>query len=80
MSQTGNNSSSVSWTGVQAYTLAVVCLLLGMAGGWLIRGSQSPASARPRLRSRPQPPRVRAVCNGWRRECPTHSRPNEENG
>jgi cytochrome c-type biogenesis protein CcmH/NrfG len=45
MSQTGNNSSSVSWTGVQAYTLAVVCLLLGMAGGWLIRGSQSPASA-----------------------------------
>jgi tetratricopeptide (TPR) repeat protein len=30
---------------VQAYTLAVVCLLLGMAGGWLIRGSQSPAAA-----------------------------------
>ena len=40
-----NNSSSVKWTGVQAYTLAVVCLLLGMAGGWLIRGSQSPAAA-----------------------------------
>ncbi len=33
------------WTGVQAYTLAVVCLLLGVAGGWLIRGSQTPASA-----------------------------------
>ena len=45
MSQTGNNSSNVNWTGVQAYTLAVVCLLLGMAGGWLIRGSQSPATA-----------------------------------
>jgi cytochrome c-type biogenesis protein CcmH/NrfG len=35
-------SSSTSWTAVQAYTLAVVCLLLGMAGGWLIRGSESP--------------------------------------
>ena len=45
MSDTGNNSSSVVWTGVQAYTLAVVCLLLGVAGGWLIRGSQSPAAA-----------------------------------
>ena len=45
MSETKNNSSSVNWTGVQAYTLAVVCLLLGMAGGWLIRGSQqSPAA------------------------------------
>jgi len=40
-----NSSSSVAWTSVQAYTLAVVCLLLGMAGGWLIRGSQSPATA-----------------------------------
>ena len=45
MSEIKSNSSSVNWTGVQAYTLAVVCLLLGMAGGWLIRGSQSPATA-----------------------------------
>ena len=44
MSDTKNNSSTVNWTGVQAYTLAVVCLLLGMAGGWLIRGSQSPSA------------------------------------
>ena len=29
---------------MQAYTLAVVCLLAGMAGGWFIRGSQSPSS------------------------------------
>lgn len=42
MAETTNTSSSMSWTGVQAYTLAVVCLLLGMAGGWLIRGSQTP--------------------------------------
>lgn len=45
MPQTDNTSSSTNWTSVQAYTLAVVCLLLGMAGGWLIRGSQSPAAA-----------------------------------
>ena len=45
MSDTRSTSSSMNWTGVQAYTLAVVCLLLGMAGGWLIRGSQSPATA-----------------------------------
>ncbi|MGA9642257.1 MAG: tetratricopeptide repeat protein [Terriglobales bacterium] len=44
MSDTKTNSSGVQWTGVQAYTLAVVCLLLGMAGGWLIRGSQSPTA------------------------------------
>lgn len=45
MSETRSNSSTTNWTGVQAYTLAVVCLLLGMAGGWLIRGSQSPTAA-----------------------------------
>jgi cytochrome c-type biogenesis protein CcmH/NrfG len=30
---------------VQAYTLAVICLLVGIAGGWFIHGSQSPATA-----------------------------------
>lgn len=43
MSQNKNTASSTNWTGVQAYTLAVVCLLLGTAAGWFIRGSQSPA-------------------------------------
>jgi len=62
-----NNSSSVKWTGVQAYTLAVVCLLLGMAGGWLIRGSQSPAASRPR--------RIRSRSHGRRHERTAHSRP-----
>src|SRR5512138_2268755 len=41
MSQQSNDR----WTSVQAYTLAVVCLLMGIAGGWFIRGSQVPASA-----------------------------------
>ena len=35
--------TSNDWTSVQAYTLAVVCLLIGIAAGWFFRGSQSPA-------------------------------------
>lgn len=31
------------WTSVQAYTMAVICLLLGVTGGYLFRGSGSPA-------------------------------------
>jgi len=41
MSQNRNSSSTEQWTSVQAYTLAVVCLLFGIAGGWFIRGSQA---------------------------------------
>ncbi len=36
-----NKKQATSWTGAQAYSLAIVCLLLGVAGGWLVRGSQS---------------------------------------
>jgi len=43
MSQNRNESSTEQWTSVQAYTLAVLCLLLGIAGGWFIRGSQASA-------------------------------------
>ena len=39
-----SENKSAIWTDVQAYTLAVICLLLGVAGGWLMRGSQSPAA------------------------------------
>ncbi len=40
-----NRSGSIEqWTSVQAYVLAVICLLVGIAGGWFIRGSQSPAT------------------------------------
>ncbi|MBZ5599387.1 MAG: tetratricopeptide repeat protein [Acidobacteriia bacterium] len=42
MSDTRNTSPE--WTSMQAYTLAVICLLIGVAGGWLFRGSQSPAA------------------------------------
>lgn len=42
---TSSSISIAQWTSVQAYTLAVICLLVGIAGGWFIRGSQSPAVA-----------------------------------
>ncbi len=45
MSDTGRATSVEQWTSVQAYVLAVICLLVGIAGGWFIRGSQSPAEA-----------------------------------
>ena len=41
---TDSNKSSDRWTSVQAYTLSVICLLIGIAGGWFIRGSQAPAA------------------------------------
>ena len=34
-------SSTEPWTSVQAYVLAVICLLVGIAAGWFIRGSQA---------------------------------------
>jgi len=44
MPDINNTSVSPKWTTLQAYTLAVLCLLAGIAGGWLLRGSQSPAA------------------------------------
>jgi cytochrome c-type biogenesis protein CcmH/NrfG len=46
-------STIEQWTSVQAYVLAVICLLVGIAGGWFIRGSQSPASAAPETENAP---------------------------
>ena len=45
MTDTNRATSFEQWTSVQAYTLAVICLLVGIAGGWFIRGSKSPAAA-----------------------------------
>ena len=36
-------TSSVGWQARQVYTLSVVCLLIGLAVGYLFRGSQAPA-------------------------------------
>lgn len=40
-------ASAGAWTGTQAYLLAAFCLLLGVALGYLFRGSASPASVSP---------------------------------
>ena len=45
MSKIENTSSATQWTSVQAYALSVICLLIGLAGGWFIRGSQSSTAA-----------------------------------
>jgi len=42
---TNGQPTPTQWTSVQAYTLAVICLLLGVACGWLIRSSGSAPSA-----------------------------------
>ena len=45
-----------NWTGTQAYMLAVCCLLLGVALGYLFRGTASPAQpSSPAIANLPQP-------------------------
>jgi cytochrome c-type biogenesis protein CcmH/NrfG len=44
MTGTHRTTPNEQWTTVQAYVLAVICLLVGIAAGWFIRGS-SPAAA-----------------------------------
>jgi tetratricopeptide (TPR) repeat protein len=55
MTDTNRATSIEQWTSVQAYVLAVICLLVGIAGGWFIRGSQSPAAAPAETASAPAP-------------------------
>jgi cytochrome c-type biogenesis protein CcmH/NrfG len=38
-------SANVSWTSAQAYTMAIICLLIGGGLGWFLRGSLSPEAA-----------------------------------
>ena len=45
MSKVENKSANSQWTSVQAYALSVICLLVGLAGGWFIRGSQGSSAA-----------------------------------
>jgi tetratricopeptide (TPR) repeat protein len=64
MSENKRNTSSTSWTDVQAYTLAVICLLLGVTGGWLLRGSQSPSASPAAAASAPAPNGMAGAMNG----------------
>lgn len=37
-------NAGANWTGTQAYVLAVICLVVGVAIGYLVRGSASPVA------------------------------------
>lgn len=45
MADEKKTNSLDQWSSVQVYTLAVICLVIGIAGGWFIRGSQAPGAA-----------------------------------
>lgn len=62
MTQT-NNTAFTQWTGTQTTILAIVCLVVGIAGGWAIHATQSPAAQTPAANgttqaanAAPQPP------------------------
>jgi tetratricopeptide (TPR) repeat protein len=44
MTNLAKNSLREVWTSTQVYTLAAVCLVIGIASGWLVRGSQPGAT------------------------------------
>lgn len=55
MAETLKTTSSDSWSGGQTVALVVVCLLVGIAGGWLFRKSIA-SHAAPEAVSAPAPP------------------------
>jgi len=40
-----SGQGGTNWTSSQAYTMAVLCLLVGLAAGYLVRGSSAPSVA-----------------------------------
>jgi cytochrome c-type biogenesis protein CcmH/NrfG len=40
-----NSNTAGSWTSTQAYIMAIVCLLIGIAVGYFVRGSAAPAGS-----------------------------------
>jgi len=55
MRDTNRTTSIEQWTTVQAYALAVICLLVGIAAGWFIRAlrAQRQPPLKPQARRRP---------------------------
>lgn len=53
MENTQKTPTSSNWTGTQAYVLAVICLVVGVALGYLVRGSASPTTAVPQASAAP---------------------------
>ncbi len=65
MAKTSNRSEQTqpTWTGTQAYVLAVFCLVLGVAFGYLFRASASPETATTAAAS-PSPSTPPGMSNG----------------
>jgi cytochrome c-type biogenesis protein CcmH/NrfG len=51
MEQNQGSNTGGSWTGTQAYVLAIICLVAGVAIGYLVRGSASPATGTPQVQA-----------------------------
>lgn len=49
-------SDSTAWTSTQTYMMAIICLLIGLAVGYLVRGSAGPGAARPPAATAAAPP------------------------
>jgi cytochrome c-type biogenesis protein CcmH/NrfG len=47
MPHTARSNGKEVWTNSRAYAMGVICLLVGMAGGWFVRGSQSTSTSAP---------------------------------
>jgi cytochrome c-type biogenesis protein CcmH/NrfG len=45
MANATQSTSNATWTSTQAYVLAVICLVVGVGAGYLVRGSAAPADA-----------------------------------
>lgn len=41
----GTQTTNATWTSTQAYVLAVICLIVGVGAGYVVRGSAGPADA-----------------------------------
>jgi cytochrome c-type biogenesis protein CcmH/NrfG len=46
----------LAWQAKQVYAMAIICLVVGLAIGYLFRGSQSPAAAQPAANAQPSAP------------------------
>jgi cytochrome c-type biogenesis protein CcmH/NrfG len=61
---TAQPTSQSTWQAKQVYGMAVVCLLVGLAIGYLFRGSQSPAAAMPAVGAPQQSAQAAAMGGG----------------
>jgi len=62
------------WTSKQALLFLTICLMAGIAGGWLIRGSRTPAQASTAKAAPAQPPVSTAAASSTATQPPTPSR------